>query len=143
MSNFLLKFGDRSELYRIVRAKKDLESLYEIQSLEVPSRVGEVFFDRKQVDVRDANTGAILRTYTGNWKLVKQVEEADPEIWQKLKFIDPVKSIDNRQFLLETREIRDIRGEIFNFAVSQGLTILSLSLKKLSLEEVFRDLTRQ
>lgn len=79
MSNFLLKFGDRSELYRIVRAKKDLESLYEIQSLENPSRVGEVFFDRRQVDVRDANTGAVLRTYTGNWKLVKQVEELDPE----------------------------------------------------------------
>lgn len=70
-------------------------------------------------------------------------EETDPEIWQKLKFIDHVKSLDNRQFLLETSEMRDIRGDIFNFAVSQGLTILSLSLKKLSLEEVFRELTRQ
>lgn len=70
-------------------------------------------------------------------------EAADPEIWRKLQFIDHVKSIDNKQFLLETREIRDIRGDIFNFAVSQGLTILSLSLKKKSLEEVFRELTSQ
>ena len=70
-------------------------------------------------------------------------ETADPEIWRKLKFIDHVKSIDNKQFLLETREIRDIRGDIFNFAVSQGLTILSLSLRKKSLEEVFRELTSQ
>jgi hypothetical protein len=54
-----------------------------------------------------------------------------------------VKSIGNNQFLLETRELRDIRGDIFNFAVSQGLTILSLSLKKKSLEEVFRELTSQ
>ena len=70
-------------------------------------------------------------------------EQADPEIWQKLGFIDHVKSIDNRQFLLETHEKRDIRGDIFNFAVSQGFTILSLSLEKKSLEEVFRELTQQ
>ncbi|MCK5369574.1 MAG: ATP-binding cassette domain-containing protein [Cyclobacteriaceae bacterium] len=70
-------------------------------------------------------------------------EVTKPEIWKKLLFIDHVKSIGNNQFLLETRELRDIRGDIFNFAVSQGLTILSLSLKKKSLEEVFRELTSQ
>ena len=68
-------------------------------------------------------------------------EMTDPEIWKTLLFIDHVKSIENKQFLLETHELRDIRGDIFNFAVSQGLTILSLSLKKKSLEEVFRELT--
>jgi len=70
-------------------------------------------------------------------------EMTDPEIWKTLLFIDHVKSIENNQFLLETHELRDIRGDIFNFAVSQGLTILSLSLKKKSLEEVFRELTSQ
>ena len=65
----------------------------------------------------------------------------DPEIWKNLLFISHVKSLENNQFLLETHEIRDIRGDIFNFAVTQGLTILSLSLKKKSLEEVFRELT--
>ena len=70
-------------------------------------------------------------------------EVTKPEIWKKLLFIDHVKSIGNNQFLLETRELRDIRGDIFNFAVNQGLTILSLSLKKKSLEEVFRELTSQ
>lgn len=70
-------------------------------------------------------------------------EMTDPEIWKTLKFIDHVKTIENKQFLLETHELHDIRGDIFNFAVSQGLTILSLSLKKKSLEEVFRELTSQ
>jgi len=65
----------------------------------------------------------------------------DPEIWKNMLFISHVKSLENNQFLLETRENRDVRGDIFNFAVSQGLTILSLSLKKKSLEEVFRELT--
>lgn len=67
----------------------------------------------------------------------------DPEIWKNLLFISHAKSLENNQFLLETHEIRDIRGDIFNFAVTQGLTILSLSLKKKSLEEVFRELTNQ
>ena len=53
-------------------------------------------------------------------------EVTKPEIWKKLLFIDHVKSIGNNQFLLETPELRDIRGDIFNFAVSQVLTILSL-----------------
>ena len=65
----------------------------------------------------------------------------DPEIWKILPFIDHVKPIGDNQFLLETSELRDIRGDIFNFAVNQGLTILSLSLKNKSLEEVFRKLT--
>jgi ABC-2 type transport system ATP-binding protein len=66
----------------------------------------------------------------------------DPKIWGKLLFINHVKPIGDKQFLLETQEMRDIRADIFNFAVSQGLTILSLSLKKKSLEEVFREITR-
>jgi ABC-2 type transport system ATP-binding protein len=73
--------------------------------------------------------------------LIEVDGSTDQEIWKKLPFIDDVKSIESNQFLLETHEIRDIRGDIFNFAVSQGLTILSLSLKKKSLEEVFRELT--
>jgi ABC-2 type transport system ATP-binding protein len=66
---------------------------------------------------------------------------ADPQLWGKLLFINHVKSIGENQYLLETPEMRDVRADIFNFAVSQGLTILSLSLKKKSLEEVFREIT--
>ena len=67
--------------------------------------------------------------------------ETDPAIWGKLLFINHVKAIGKNQFLLETQELRDVRGDIFNFAVNQGLTILSLSLKKKSLEEVFQEIT--
>jgi ABC-2 type transport system ATP-binding protein len=70
-------------------------------------------------------------------------QSADPGIFRRLSCIEHVRSIDNKQFLLETHELRDIRGDIFKFAVSQGFTILSLSLKKKSLEEVFRELTSQ
>jgi ABC-type multidrug transport system ATPase subunit len=73
---------------------------------------------------------------------VELEKPTDPQIWGKLLFINHVKPLGETQFLLETHEIRDVRADIFNFAVSQGLTILSLSLKKKSLEEVFREITR-
>jgi ABC-2 type transport system ATP-binding protein len=66
---------------------------------------------------------------------------ADPGIWMKLPAIHNIKPLAGNQFLLETGEQRDIRGDIFNFAVSQGLTILSLSMKEKSLEELFREIT--
>jgi len=68
---------------------------------------------------------------------------SDPAVWRKLEFIKNIKNIGDNQFILETHESRDIRGDIFNFAVNQGLTILSLSLKKKNLEEVFREITKR
>ena len=65
-----------------------------------------------------------------------------PEVWKNLHFIVNVRSLEGNQFLLETHESRDVRGDIFKFAVNQGLTILSLSLKEKSLEEVFREITQ-
>ncbi len=73
--------------------------------------------------------------------LVEFGEVADPELLESLPFIKHVKSLPGNQYLLETHEAMDVRGEIFNFAVNQGLTILSLSLKEKSLEEIFRDIT--
>ena len=68
---------------------------------------------------------------------------SDLQIWESLPFIQHVKNLGENQFLLETHESRDVRGDIFNFAVNQGFTILSLSLKKKTLEEVFREITQQ
>jgi ABC-2 type transport system ATP-binding protein len=73
--------------------------------------------------------------------LVELEHAVDPKIWGKLLFINHVKPVGEKQFLLATHEMRDVRADIFNFAVNQRLTILSLSLKKKSLEEVFREIT--
>jgi ABC-2 type transport system ATP-binding protein len=68
---------------------------------------------------------------------------SDLKIWESLPYIQHVKSLGESQLLLETHESRDVRGDISNFAVNQGFTILSLSLKKKTLEEVFREITQQ
>jgi ABC-2 type transport system ATP-binding protein len=78
---------------------------------------------------------------TGRTILVELDRPVSPDIWKQLNGILHVRALEGNQFLLETREESDLRSEIFNLAVSQGLTILSLSLKKKSLEEVFREIT--
>jgi ABC-2 type transport system ATP-binding protein len=75
--------------------------------------------------------------------LVELDRGTEPETWKALPFVDHIRPLEGNQYLLETNETRDVRAEIFNFAVNQGLTIISLSLKKKSLEEVFREITEQ
>lgn len=90
----------------------------------------------EQADKLAAGSSGLVQT------IQVEIEGAiDPEIWKTMPFVQNVKAVEKNQFLLETRETRDIRGDIFNFAVNQGLTILSLSLKRKSLEEVFREIT--
>lgn len=67
----------------------------------------------------------------------------EPGIWEGLPYIQHVRKLEGNQLLLETRETRDVRGDVSNFAISHGLTILSLQLKQKSLEEVFREITNQ
>jgi ABC-2 type transport system ATP-binding protein len=54
----------------------------------------------------------------------------------KLKFIS------DTRVLIETDPAKDMRAVLFNFAVAEGLTILSMQKREMSLEEVFQELTR-
>lgn len=96
---------------------------------------GEIVADENAQQIREKGEGQIQTIH------IELDSSTDLKVWDSLSFIHNVKPIGETQFLLETRDEKDIRGDIFNFAVSQGLTILSLSLKKKSLEEVFRELT--
>jgi ABC-2 type transport system ATP-binding protein len=133
----------RNLISSIGKEKTVLLSTHILQEVEaICDRViiinnGEIVADETAQRLKEKGKGQIQTIH------IELDKAADPEIWRKLPFIEHVKSIDNRQFLLETSELRDIRGDIFNFAVSQGLTILSLSLRKKSLEEVFRELTSE
>lgn len=61
--------------------------------------------------------------------------------WKKLEAVSEVRTLSGNTYLLATTETRDIRSEIFRFAVENKLTILSLNLKQKRLEEVFQEIT--
>ncbi len=53
-----------------------------------------------------------------------------------------IKYLSDTQILAETDSSTDIRPVMFNFAVKEGLTVLSMQRKEKSLEELFLELTR-
>ncbi len=132
----------RNLISAIGKEKTVLLSTHILQEVEaICNRV--IIIDKGKI-VADENTGS-LREMGSNQIQTIQVEFSevtDPELLNNLPFIVRIRSLPGNQFLLETHEARDVRGEIFNFAVNQRLTILSLSLKEKSLEEVFRDITQ-
>jgi ABC-2 type transport system ATP-binding protein len=55
--------------------------------------------------------------------------------------VKTVQRVRDNIWLIEAESEEDIRPSIFNYAVKNNLTVLSLNKKESSLEEVFRALT--
>ncbi len=131
----------RQLISNIGKQKTVLLSTHILQEVEaICDRViiinqGKILADDKSASLKEKGAGTIRTIH------VELDAAADPKIWKKLPAIQNVKPLEGNQFLLETSEKSDIRGEIFNFAVNQGLTILSLSMKEKSLEDLFREIT--
>ncbi len=131
----------RNLISSIGKEKTVLLSTHILQEVEaICDRVviinnGKIVADENAIKLREKSSSGISTVH------IELNSPADPELWQKLPYIKNVKSLGNNQFLLEAHDSRDVREDVFNFAVSQGLTILSLSLNTKSLEEVFRELT--
>jgi ABC-2 type transport system ATP-binding protein len=53
-----------------------------------------------------------------------------------------IRHLTETQVLIETDPSKDMRPVLFNFAVSEKLTVLSMQKKEMSLEEVFQELTK-
>ena len=69
-------------------------------------------------------------------------EDIDASLLKKLPHVYKVERTGAREWLIESRENRDIRQELFTFAVKNRLNILSLAQAGQNLEHVFRKLTR-
>ena len=74
------------------------------------------------------------------------VVEFDKEVKQqqleKIESVDKVVKIDSKNWLIQSSTTKDIRQNIFNFAVKSNITVLSMQKKEKSLEEVFQELTK-
>ena len=70
-------------------------------------------------------------------------EEIHENILKKLSFINKVEKISEREWLLESKDNKDIREELFKFAVSKQFNVLSLSQSEQNMEDIFHQLTKQ
>ncbi len=77
-------------------------------------------------------------------KQIIQVEfdkETGESSLSEIKNVKSVKNIRNNLWLIEAESEEDIRPSLFNFAVKNNLTVLSLNKQENNLEDVFRQLT--
>ena len=77
-------------------------------------------------------------------KQIVQVEfdkDIKDTLLSEISNVSNVRQVKNKVWLLEALGDEDIRPAIFNFAVGNNLTVLSLQKQERNLEEVFRQLT--
>lgn len=96
---------------------------------------GEIVADEKAGNLTSYSTTGVQTV------LLELNESVESSHLKKIPNIDNVRELSGNQYLLETHHNEDIRPSIFKFAVDQDITILSMSLREKSLEEVFQELT--
>ena len=97
---------------------------------------GEIVADNPSERLNKSSKGKIKTI------LVETDKHIERALWKTISEITNIKDVKNQQYLLETGDEKDIRPLIFNLAVDQGFTILSMSIQEKSLEELFHELTK-
>lgn len=69
-------------------------------------------------------------------------KKVDPVQFKTISGIINIEKITGCSFVVESDNINDIRPELFSFAVKNNYILLSMKEQQISLENVFRDLTR-
>lgn len=69
-------------------------------------------------------------------------KEPDETSLKKIIGVDSVKKVKDKIYLLSSNKGNDIREAIFNFAVSKGISVLSMQKQEKRLEDVFQELTK-
>ena len=110
---------------------------------EVEAICDKVIIIDKGKIVADEKSGVIQEKVTSNNNVViiefnKQVEK---ELLENIKGVEKLIKHKDNTWLIESNKDIDIRGDLFNFAVKNNLTVLSLQKQEKSLEDVFKFLT--
>ncbi|MBL7805173.1 MAG: gliding motility-associated ABC transporter ATP-binding subunit GldA [Saprospiraceae bacterium] len=93
--------------------------------------------------VADAPINELKQQFTGQTIVtVEFAEKTDASALGKIAQVKSVKAIGPNRWQLNAAVDRDIRAEVFNFAVSNRLTLLELHRETFSMEEIFQQLTK-
>jgi ABC-2 type transport system ATP-binding protein len=74
---------------------------------------------------------------------IEFLENADADIFKNAAFVEKSDLTESGKFLVKGRDNRDIRADLFNWAVENKMTIISMRRKEHRLEDVFRLITKQ
>jgi ABC-2 type transport system ATP-binding protein len=74
---------------------------------------------------------------------VEFAQATQATLLQKIKGVKSVRSLGEQRWQLSADTKADVRPEVFQFAVAQGLTLLEMHKETISVEDVFQKLTNQ
>jgi len=110
---------------------------------EVEAICGRIIIIDNGVIVADEEKSNIYSKFKRHRQVIRvefDKETTDSSLKDILN-VSSVKRVQNNLWLIEAEGDQDIRPAIFNFAVKNNLTVLSLNRQESNLEEVFRHLT--
>jgi ABC-2 type transport system ATP-binding protein len=132
----------RNLIYELGKKKTIMLSTHIMQEVEaICDRVliinnGEIVADDKAENIQSYGEKSTCTI------LVEFNNPVDKSLLLKIGGIEKIKPVKDSSWLIQTAQNRDIRPEIFKFAVDNNLTVLSLHRKDKTLEEVFQELTK-
>lgn len=97
---------------------------------------GEIVADDSTSKIQ-SNTNDDLQTV-----LVEFKGEVKPELLNQIEGVAKVMKVKDTSWLLQGSRVNDLRPVIFQFAVTNNLTVLSLQEQEKSLEQIFQELTK-
>jgi ABC-2 type transport system ATP-binding protein len=110
---------------------------------EVEAVCDRAIIINKGVIVADDKTASLTRQSTTGAVLVVEFDKVILRSQlAKIKDVHQVRQVDEYTWLLEAQNNKDIRQELFRWALNNELTIQSLRKEEKSMEETFRQLTR-
>lgn len=130
----------RNLISRVGKDKTVILSTHIMQ--EVEAICNRVIIINKGKIVADEEASNISRQVAESTDTIQAEFSAQPPL-DKLKMIDGILQIRHLKeniYLIESEREKDIREDIFNFAVNNNIAVLSMQKKEMSLEEVFRAL---
>ncbi|MDA3910261.1 MAG: gliding motility-associated ABC transporter ATP-binding subunit GldA [Bacteroidales bacterium] len=70
-------------------------------------------------------------------------QKVKPSALREIKYVTKAVNLKEQQYLVQSKAGKDIRASLFQYAVKNNLTVLSMAQKDKSLEDVFRELTKE
>lgn len=102
-----------------------------------------VIIDKGKIVADDTTSKLSKMAGSGIVFKVEFKEKLNEKQLLNLSFVSKVTKTPDGSWLIESFENKDIRQEIFQFAVEKKLNVLSLSQQEQNMEEVFRRLTKK
>ncbi|RLD45369.1 MAG: gliding motility-associated ABC transporter ATP-binding subunit GldA [Bacteroidetes bacterium] len=134
--------GIRKIITDLGKEKTVILSTHIMQEVEaVCDRV--IIIDKGRIVADDATINLFKMAGNKQSFRVEFKEQFSENILNQLPFIDKVQLLSKNEWLIESKDNKDIREDLFKFAVANNYNVLSLIQEEQKMEDVFRRLTEQ